>query len=42
MGRTSLDLPIQETIHDRDFAGAKKEWEEAKAKAAAAAAAAKK
>lgn len=42
MGRTSLDLPIAETIHERDFAQAKKDWEEAKAKAAAAAAAAKK
>jgi len=31
-----------EQSHSRDFAGAKKEWEEARAKAAAAAAAAKK
>ncbi len=43
-GRTSL-YPEQydvEQKHSRDFAGAKKEWDEARAKAAAAAAAAKK
>lgn len=42
-GRTSLfpenDINVH---HDRDFAGAKKEWDDARAKAAAAAAAAKK
>jgi hypothetical protein len=32
----------ENNTHSRDFAGAKKEWEEARAKAAAAAAAAKK
>jgi hypothetical protein len=37
MGRTSLELPIQHTPHTRDFAAAKREWEEARAKAAAAA-----
>lgn len=37
MGRTSLELPIEGVLHDRDFAGAKKEWDEARAKAAAAA-----
>jgi hypothetical protein len=43
-GRTSL-YPEQynvEQSHTRDFAAAKKDWEEARAKAAAAAAAAKK
>lgn len=44
MGRTSLFLDKFDPNHtiDRDFAGAKKEWDEARAKAAAAAAAAKK
>ena len=42
-GRTSLfpDYNVEQH-HDRDFAKAKQEWEEARAKAAAAAAAAKK
>jgi hypothetical protein len=33
---------LENYTHSRDFSGAKKEWEEARAKAAAAAAAAKK
>jgi NADH dehydrogenase (ubiquinone) flavoprotein 2 len=33
-GRTSLQLPVEHTTHSRDFAAAKREWEEAKAKAA--------
>lgn len=37
-----LDQYNVEQSHTRDFAGAKKDWEEAKAKAAAAAAAANK
>lgn len=41
-GRTSLQQPMEHTLHDRDFAAAKKEWDDARAKAAAAAAAAKK
>ena len=43
-GRTSLyaEQYNVEQAHTRDFAGAKKDWEEARAKAAAAAAAAKK
>ena len=43
-GRTSLFAEQYDVNHitDRDFAQAKKDWEEAKAKAAAAAAAAKK
>lgn len=36
-GRTSLALPIQYAIHDRDFGAEKAQWEEARAKAAAAA-----
>jgi hypothetical protein len=35
-GRTSLQLPLETKIHDRDFGAAKAEWEEARAKAAAA------
>jgi len=31
-----LQKPFEHQIHDRDFEGAKKEWEEEKAKAAAA------
>ena len=42
MGRTTLQLPIKTQVFDRDFAGDKKKWEEARAKAAAAAAAKKK
>lgn len=44
MGRTSLYLDKFDVnqSHSRDFAAAKKDWEEARAKAAAAAAAAKK
>ena len=45
MGRTSIylnEFNPEYNTHSRDFAAAKKEWEEARAKAAAAAAAAKK
>lgn len=42
-GRTSLFAEYDVNVHhDRDFAAAKKEWDDARAKAAAAAAAAKK
>ena len=42
-GRTALYPEFNVNVsHSRDFAAAKKEWEDAKAKAAAAAAAAKK
>lgn len=42
MGRTSLDQPFEHKFHDRDFEGAKREWDEAREKAKQAAAAQKK